>query len=48
LLFGALHKGTADLDLETEHITRDFSMILEALVILAISAEGIWKLGRKK
>lgn len=25
LLFGALHKGTADLDLETEKVTRDFS-----------------------
>jgi ABC-type uncharacterized transport system permease subunit len=48
LLFGALHKGTADLDLETEHITRDFSMILEALVILAISAEGIWNLKRRR
>jgi hypothetical protein len=36
--------------LETEHITRDFSMILEALVILAISAEGIWsfRMARKK
>jgi ABC-type uncharacterized transport system permease subunit len=48
LLFGALHKGTADLDLETEHITRDFSMILEALVILSVSAEGLWSLFRKR
>jgi ABC-type uncharacterized transport system permease subunit len=48
LLFGALHKGTADLDLETEHITRDFSMILQALVILAVSAEGIWTIFKKK
>ncbi len=42
LLFGALHKGTADLDLETERVTRDLSLILQALVILAVSAEGLW------
>jgi simple sugar transport system permease protein len=48
LLFGALHKGTADLDLETEHITRDFSMILEALVILSVSAEALWSRRKRK
>ena len=52
LLFGALHKGTADLDFETEHVTRDLSMILQALVILSVSADGLWawfgKLGRSK
>jgi simple sugar transport system permease protein len=42
LLFGALHKGTADLDLETENITRDFSLILQALIILSVSADGLW------
>ena len=42
LLFGALHKGTADLDIETEKVTRDLSLILQALVILAVSAEGLW------
>jgi ABC-type uncharacterized transport system permease subunit len=42
LLFAALHKGTADLDLETENITRDFSLILQALVILCVSATGLW------
>ncbi|HTL11056.1 MAG TPA: ABC transporter permease, partial [Bdellovibrionota bacterium] len=34
LLFGALHKGTGDLDFETEHVTRDLSLILQAMVIL--------------
>jgi ABC-type uncharacterized transport system permease subunit len=48
LLFGALHKGTADLDLETEHITRDFSMILQALVILSVSADGFWAYFKKR
>ena len=42
LLFGALHKGTADLDFETEHVTRELSLILQALVILSVSADGLW------
>jgi ABC-type uncharacterized transport system permease subunit len=42
LLFGALHKGTADLDMETENVTRDLSLILQALIILSVSAEGLW------
>jgi ABC-type uncharacterized transport system permease subunit len=41
-LFGALHKGAADLDLETEHVTRELSLILQALIILPVSAEGLW------
>jgi len=48
LLFGALHKGTADLDFETQHITRDLSQALQALVILSVSAEGWWDYLRKK
>ncbi len=48
LLFGALHKGTSDLDLETENVTRDLSLILQAFVILCVSAEGLWDvLGEK-
>lgn len=42
LLFGALHKGASDLDIETERVTRELSMILQALVILSVSAEGLW------
>jgi simple sugar transport system permease protein len=41
-LFGALHKGTADLDLETEHVTRELSLVLQAFVILSVCAEGLW------
>jgi ABC-type uncharacterized transport system permease subunit len=48
ILFGALHKGTADLDFETEHVTRDLSLILQALVILSVSADGLWDWFRKK
>jgi simple sugar transport system permease protein len=42
LLFGALHKGTADLDLETEHVTRELSLVIQALIILCVSADGLW------
>ncbi len=42
LLFGALHKGTAELDLETEHVTREVSLVFQALIILAVTAEGLW------
>ena len=42
LLFGALHKGTANLDLETEHVTRELSLVLQALILLSVSAEGLW------
>ncbi|MGZ3775377.1 MAG: ABC transporter permease [Pseudobdellovibrionaceae bacterium] len=51
-LLGAFHKGASDLDLETTTITRDFSRIIQALVILGVSAQGYWywiknKKGRK-
>lgn len=37
VLFGILQKGAGDLDLETEHITRDFSRVMQAVIILSIS-----------
>jgi simple sugar transport system permease protein len=48
LLFGALHKGTVDLDLETEHVTRELSLVLQALIILSVSAEGLWSWMKKR
>jgi ABC-type uncharacterized transport system permease subunit len=48
LLFGALHKGAGDLDLETEHVTREVSFILQALVILVVVAEGFWSHWRRR
>ncbi len=47
-LFGALHKGTSDLDMETENVTRDFSLILQSLVILCVSANGLWSVFGKR
>lgn len=43
LLMAVLHKGSLDLDIETEKITRDLAVIFQALVVLSVSAEGVWK-----
>lgn len=49
LLFGALHKGTLDLDIETEHMTRDLSSIIQALLLMAIATQPqLEKLLQKK
>ena len=48
LLFGALHKGTSDLDMETEHVTRELSLVLQALIILSVSADGLWSWLKKR
>lgn len=48
LLFGALHKAAADLDFETEHITRDLATVLQAMVILTVSADGLWDIWRRR
>lgn len=37
-LFGLLHKGAADLDLETELINRDFAKIIQAIIVLSVIA----------
>jgi len=42
MLFGALPKGAMALDLETEHVTQELSLVLQALIILSVSAEGLW------
>lgn len=35
-LFGSLQKGAADLDLETQFITRDFAKVLQAIIIFSV------------
>ncbi len=49
-LMGALHKGASDLDLETATITRDFSKIIQSLIILGVTSHGLWtwRLKRRK
>lgn len=39
LLFGALQKGTADLDFQTERVSRDIASIIQAFVIAAVAAD---------
>lgn len=41
-LMAALHKGASDLDLETNTITRDFSKIIQSLIILGVASHGLW------
>lgn len=52
ILFAALHKGAADLDIETEHITHDLSVVIQALVILSVSLASLlplwWEKLKKK
>jgi simple sugar transport system permease protein len=48
LLFGALHQGAAELDLETDHVTRELSLVLQALIILSVSADGLWNWMRRR
>lgn len=37
LLFATLHKGTSGLDLDTDHLTRDYAMILQGVVVFAVA-----------
>ena len=50
LLFGALQKGASDLEIYTHNVTSDLALVLQALIILAVSADGLWEkiLTRKK
>lgn len=41
-LFGLLQKGAADLDLETETITRDFAKIIQAILIFSVAISATW------
>jgi ABC-type uncharacterized transport system permease subunit len=47
-LFGALHKGAGDLDIDTEWVTRDLSSIIQAFVILGVSVAVSWRANRRK
>ena len=46
-LFAALHKGASDLDIETENVTRDLSLLIQALVILAVAIFSKFSRGNK-
>ncbi len=40
ILFGALQKGALDLDLDTENVSRDISVVIQAIIVLAVAARG--------
>lgn len=48
ILFGALQKGSLDLDLDTENISRDLAVVVQALIVLAVASRGalteVWHL----
>lgn len=48
LFFGALHKGAADLDIDTVHVSRDLAQVMQAIVILVVAVEAglSWRKGR--
>jgi simple sugar transport system permease protein len=43
ILFGALQKGASDLEIYTQNVTSDLASILQALIILVVSADGLWE-----
>lgn len=47
-LLAALHKGASDLDLESQIVTRDFSKVLQALIILGIAIPWLQNWRKKK
>jgi len=42
ILFAGLQKGCMELQFEREHVTQEVAFMLQALVILAVSADGLW------
>lgn len=38
VLFGSLQKGSLDLDIDTENISRDLAVVIQALIVLAVAA----------
>ena len=47
-LFGALHNGSIGLEFESEKVTQEVSMLLRAIVILSVSADGLWLWMKRK
>ncbi len=44
LLFGLLTKGSGDLEIFSSKITSDLSLILQGMIILIVSSDGLWDL----
>lgn len=48
LLFGALSKGSLDLELDTEKITRDMALMIQGLIILFVASQEFWRRWRAR
>jgi simple sugar transport system permease protein len=42
LLFGVLIKGSLDLDIDTDYVSRDLSTVIQALIIVAVASQVGW------
>ncbi|MCM2283001.1 MAG: ABC transporter permease [Bdellovibrionaceae bacterium] len=42
VLFGILTKGALDLDLDTENVTRELAVVIQALIVLAVASQQGW------
>ncbi len=43
LLFGAIQKGASDLEIYAQNVTSDLALVLQALIIIIVSADGLWE-----
>jgi len=43
IFFGVLTKGALDLDLDTENVTRELALVIQALVVISVASQaGFW------
>lgn len=42
LLFGVLIKGSLDLDIDTDYVSRDLSTVIQALIVIAVASQPGW------
>ncbi len=43
VLFGCLQKGSLDLDIDTENISRDLAVVIQALIVIAVAARPVFE-----
>lgn len=43
LFFGALHRGSSELDIDTENVSRDLALVLQAVIILVVAGQAAWR-----
>lgn len=48
IFFGALHRGSADLDLDTQNVSRDLALVMQAVIILLVAVEAVLRPRRRR